>query len=129
MLNILEMTLPELTQWVTGDLGLPKFRAQQIWQWVWQRMARSFDEMTNISKPVREELSKKAQIVWPEVTKFRPVPTAPPNSCFALVMENAWKPFSFPPHRVKATSAGHNAFPLRWAVPCTARSAAREPWD
>ena len=71
MLNILEMTLPELTQWVTGDLGLPKFRAQQIWQWVWQRMARSFDEMTNISKPVREELSKKAQIVWPEVDKIQ----------------------------------------------------------
>lgn len=70
MLNILEMTLSELTQWVTGDLGLPKFRAQQIWQWVWQRMARSFDEMTNISKPVREELSKKAQIVWPEVDKI-----------------------------------------------------------
>lgn len=71
MLNILEMTLPELTQWVTGDLGFPKFRAQQIWQWVWQRMARSFDEMTNISKPVREELSKKAQIVWPEVDKIQ----------------------------------------------------------
>lgn len=71
MLNILEMTLPELTQWVTGDLGLPKFRAQQIWQWVWQRMARSFDEMTNISKPVREELSKKAQIVRPEVDKIQ----------------------------------------------------------
>ena len=71
MLNILEMTLPELTQWVTGDLGLPKFRSQQIWQWVWQRMARSFDEMTNISKPVREELSKKAQIVWPEVDKIQ----------------------------------------------------------
>lgn len=71
MQNILELTLPELTQWVTGTLQLPKYRASQIWQWVWQRMARSFDDMTSISKPVRERLGELAVITWPEVDKIQ----------------------------------------------------------
>ncbi|MCR5258109.1 MAG: hypothetical protein K6E40_08120, partial [Desulfovibrio sp.] len=54
--NLLNFTLPELTSFVTEDLGQPRFRAVQIWQWIWQRMARSFDEMTSISKDFRAKL-------------------------------------------------------------------------
>lgn len=67
MTNLLELTLPELEAWMQSELGEPKFRAMQIWQWVWQRMARDFTSMTNVSKACRERLTEIAEIVWPEV--------------------------------------------------------------
>lgn len=50
------------------ELGEPKFRAVQVWQWLWQKMARDFDAMTNVSRACRERLAAAAAIVWPEVT-------------------------------------------------------------
>ena len=39
-------------------MGEPSFRAKQIYQWLWQKGARSFEEMTNLSKPLREKLAE-----------------------------------------------------------------------
>jgi len=39
-------------------LGEKKFRAKQLWEWLWQKSARSFDEMTNLSKDFRAKLSE-----------------------------------------------------------------------
>ena len=33
---------------------LPKFRAKQIQEWLWKKKAVSFDEMTSLSKPMRD---------------------------------------------------------------------------
>lgn len=49
------------------ELGEPKFRAVQVWQWLWQKMARDVDAMTNVSRACRERLAAAAAIVWPEV--------------------------------------------------------------
>ena len=38
------------------SLGLPTFRAKQVWQWLQQKGVSSFDEMTNLSKALREKL-------------------------------------------------------------------------
>lgn len=38
-------------------LGEPTFRANQIQEWLWKKAASSFDEMTNLSKELREKLS------------------------------------------------------------------------
>ncbi len=67
MQNILDMTLPELQEYMTG-MGEPKFRATQVWQWLWQKLARDFDSMTNVSKGTRAKLAQNLAIVWPEVT-------------------------------------------------------------
>jgi len=40
-------------------MGEPKFRAGQVYEWLWQKSARSFDEMTNLSKPLREKLKEQ----------------------------------------------------------------------
>lgn len=40
-------------------LGEKKFRANQVYEWLWQKGVKSFDEMTNLSKPLREQLSKQ----------------------------------------------------------------------
>jgi 23S rRNA (adenine2503-C2)-methyltransferase len=51
----------ETEEWVK-ELGLEKYRAGQIRQWIFSGLAGSFDEMTNISTPVRELLKEKASI-------------------------------------------------------------------
>lgn len=49
-----ESLLTELT-----ELGEKKFRVTQLWQWIWQKRVRSFDEMSNLSQKLREQLSEK----------------------------------------------------------------------
>lgn len=57
--NLFGLTLPELE---TELADLPKFRAKQIAAWIYQRGANSFDEMTDLSKNLREKLAEKYQI-------------------------------------------------------------------
>lgn len=38
------------------SLGEPKFRANQVWEWLWAKSAKDFSEMTNLSKSLREKL-------------------------------------------------------------------------
>lgn len=40
------------------EIGQPKFRAQQVEQWLWQKQAKSFDEMTNLPLEVRPKLEE-----------------------------------------------------------------------
>lgn len=67
MINLLNFTLPELTAWMQNELGEPKFRAVQVWQWIWQKMARDFADMSDVSKTCRARLAAAARISWPEV--------------------------------------------------------------
>ena len=58
--DLISMTLPALTEWVTGTLGEPKFRAGQIYRWVHQKRVGSFGEMTNLSAALRQKLEDAA---------------------------------------------------------------------
>lgn len=40
------------------NAGEKSFRAKQIYEWLWQKGAGSFDEMTNLSKELREKLKQ-----------------------------------------------------------------------
>ncbi|PZX64475.1 23S rRNA (adenine2503-C2)-methyltransferase [Hydrotalea sandarakina] len=40
------------------SIGEKKFRLQQIKEWLWQKHAASFDDMTNLSKSLRQQLSE-----------------------------------------------------------------------
>jgi 23S rRNA (adenine2503-C2)-methyltransferase len=40
------------------NLGEAGFRAKQVWQWVWQKNASSFEEMTNLPKDFRLKLAE-----------------------------------------------------------------------
>ena len=44
------------------ELGEPKFRAKQLFEWVHQKQVSSFEEMTNLSKSLREKLGEKAKL-------------------------------------------------------------------
>lgn len=54
--DIRDLSLEEISSSLS-DLGQPKFRAKQIWQWLWQKGAKSFDEMSNLPKELRETLT------------------------------------------------------------------------
>ena len=48
----------EALQTYFAELGEPKFRAKQVYEWLWQKSSRSFAEMTNLSKKLREKLNE-----------------------------------------------------------------------
>ena len=66
-MNIKAMTLPELTA-ALKEMGQPGFRAKQIYTWL-HKGVRSYDEMTNISKELRTELSQRYPFTPPEVVR------------------------------------------------------------
>ena len=49
------------------SLGLKKYRGKQILEWIYNKGAASFAEMTNISHKERAFLQEQAQIGWPEL--------------------------------------------------------------
>ena len=67
MTDIKSMNLAEMTAFIKA-LGEPAFRAKQIFQWL-HRGAESFDEMTNLSKPLREKLSAACILHMPTVER------------------------------------------------------------
>ena len=67
MTDIKSMTLEELTAWLK-ERGEPAFRAKQIFHWLY-RGVTSFDEMTDLSKALREKLSRQAFLTPPQVAR------------------------------------------------------------
>ena len=47
---------------VFAELGEPRFRAKQVYEWLWQKGAHSLEAMTNLSKPLREKLAEQFTI-------------------------------------------------------------------
>lgn len=54
--NIRSLSREALTEHFLA-MGEKKFRAQQVYEWLWQKGAGSFEEMTNLSKALRDRLN------------------------------------------------------------------------
>lgn len=67
MIDLKDLEYSELCRFVT-DLGVAKFHAKQIFSWL-SKGITDFDEMTDISKAVREELKLSAYISKLEIEK------------------------------------------------------------
>jgi 23S rRNA (adenine2503-C2)-methyltransferase len=54
-INIRDLSETDLKNWFldNNELG---FRAKQVSEWLWKKSARTFEEMSNLSKPLREKL-------------------------------------------------------------------------
>lgn len=65
--DIRSLNLEELKAWFK-ERGEKPFRAGQLYQWMHQKLAGSFDEMTNLSKGLREKLAGET-----EYTVLKPV--------------------------------------------------------
>ena len=62
-MNLKSMTQPELSQ-MLKDMGQPAFRAKQIFTWL-HKGVRSYDEMSNLPKSLREQLEQHYPICAP----------------------------------------------------------------
>ena len=66
MVNITDYTIEELEEYILS-IGEKKFHAKQIFKWIHRVGVDSFDEMTDISKSLREKLKENAYIMRLEV--------------------------------------------------------------
>ena len=60
--DVKSLNLKELEEFLLS-LGEKKFRAKQIYEWMHIHHVTSFDEMTNLSKNLRETLKEKADLI------------------------------------------------------------------
>jgi 23S rRNA (adenine2503-C2)-methyltransferase len=66
--NLTHFTKQELEEGL-AKLGEKPFRAKQIWNWIYARGVKSFDEMTNISQEMRQKLAENFSLSRPEISK------------------------------------------------------------
>ena len=66
-MNLKSMTEPEIAA-VLKALGQPAFRAGQVYSWL-HKGVRSYDEMTNLPKQLREALAREYPICPPRVVR------------------------------------------------------------
>ncbi|MGC1175356.1 23S rRNA (adenine(2503)-C(2))-methyltransferase RlmN [Polaromonas sp.] len=64
--NLLDYDLEGLAAFCEG-LGEKRFRATQLFRWIHQKGATSFDQMTDLAKSLREKLPASAHIEGPKV--------------------------------------------------------------
>lgn len=67
MMDIKSLYLEELEQ-ALGAMGQKAFRAKQVYQWMHQKLVTDFDEMSNLSKDLRETLKEQCTL-----TALKPV--------------------------------------------------------
>ena len=63
--SIYGLTLDQLEAWLL-EQGQKKFRAQQIWDWLYIKRVLDFSEMTNLSKDLVALLSDHLPAAAPE---------------------------------------------------------------
>ena len=78
--DIRNMTLEELTAFFQG-IGEKPYRARQVYDWLWQKSAKSFDEMTNLSIDLRNKLSdslliRPVQVATTQISSDRTIKNA-----------------------------------------------------
>ncbi|MSP51775.1 MAG: 23S rRNA (adenine(2503)-C(2))-methyltransferase RlmN [Alphaproteobacteria bacterium] len=70
--NLVGLTRDELAAEI-ARIGEPakqaRMRAHQLWHWIYYRGAKTFAEMTSISKPLRSRLDENFTIIRPEVAR------------------------------------------------------------
>lgn len=61
LVNIRDLDLEDLQEHFSS-IDEPKFRAQQVHDWLWKKGANQFSQMTNLSKPLREKLEASFEL-------------------------------------------------------------------
>ncbi len=55
--NIRHLDIEELASYF-ASIGEKKFRTRQVYEWIWKKNARSFDDMTDVSLELRQRLAE-----------------------------------------------------------------------
>lgn len=70
MTDIKSLNYDELVTYMAG-LGEKKFRASQLYQWMHEKLADSFDECTNLSNSLRQKLKETSEYVCLEPVRVQ----------------------------------------------------------
>jgi 23S rRNA (adenine2503-C2)-methyltransferase len=81
--DIRQLDLEELKAYFT-EIGEKAFRAKQVYEWLWKKGATTFDEMTNLSKEVRENLNNHFEIRFLTIEEFQKSDDRTIKSAFKL---------------------------------------------
>lgn len=68
MIEISSLSFNELSEKI-AQMGLAKFRAKQIYEWLHKKNVDSFDKMTNLDKALRQKLSEEFSISVPVISR------------------------------------------------------------
>jgi 23S rRNA (adenine2503-C2)-methyltransferase len=67
-INLIGMNRAELTA-TLETLDEPRFRADQLFKWIYGRGATEFDQMTNLSKTLRAKLTDRYVVARPQISQ------------------------------------------------------------
>ena len=92
--DIRSMTLEEL-QAVMEKIGEKPFKAKQIYQWLHEKCAADYEEMTNLSRGLAGTAGRRVfPVRSPGLWRCRlPESTGRRNICFVWQMEMWWRVF------------------------------------
>ncbi|NND05929.1 MAG: 23S rRNA (adenine(2503)-C(2))-methyltransferase RlmN [Saprospiraceae bacterium] len=69
--DIRTLSKEDLETFVVQECRQPRYRAAQVWQWLWQKGAKDFDDMSNLPKSFRGELVKHFELRSIRVDKMQ----------------------------------------------------------
>lgn len=64
--NLFGLDAPGLAS-ALAQLGSPKYRSRQVFRWLYERRVREIESMTDLPRPLRDDLSRQYQLRWPRV--------------------------------------------------------------
>jgi 23S rRNA (adenine2503-C2)-methyltransferase len=70
LVDLCSLDLQGVSEWM-ATLGEKPYRARQIFRWLHERGAESFDQMTDLKKALRDRLKESACIIWPTIEDVR----------------------------------------------------------
>ena len=70
---LLGSTTEEFSRWMT-ERGQSSYRTKQVWQWIFERRAIGFEEMSDLPKQLRAELEESWTLFCTEVTRHHVSP-------------------------------------------------------
>lgn len=65
-MNLANLTLAQLTEFL-ASLGLPPYRGNQVFAWLYRSGITDFAQMTDLSRKLRETLAELACFTWPRI--------------------------------------------------------------
>lgn len=67
-IHLLDWTPEQLAAWF-AERGDKPFRAKQVFEWIYERGVTAFDQMTNLSKPLRDQLNASFVIFSSDIVR------------------------------------------------------------
>ena len=97
MADIKSMTLEELTDWM-NSAGEASYRASQVYKWLHDRKVRSYDEMDNIPKSLRQKLLEEGELTTAKQLEVQKSTDGTCKYLFAMgdgsLVESVWMEYS-----------------------------------